>query len=64
VLFTVLEEGAVSGIVQLAEVHYMQETYCILHMEFSWLRTKQCSLSALFWVICNELIIISIQSIV
>jgi hypothetical protein len=94
-LVTVLEEGAVSGIVQLAEVmyitcrgtehhmqrhctshaealhitcrgtiHHLHETYCILHMEFGWLRTEQYSSGALFWVICHELIINSIQSLV
>lgn len=62
--FTVLEEGAVSGFLQLAEVHHMQETYCLLHMEFGWLLTKEYSPSTLFCVICRELSIISIQSIV
>ena len=59
-LVSLLEEGAVSCIIQLAEVHNMQETYCILHMVFGWLRTKQYSPSALFRVICHESVIISI----
>jgi len=61
---SVLEDGAVSAIVPLAEVRHMQETYCILPMEFGWFRTKQSTPSALFWVICCEFIIISTQSLV
>jgi hypothetical protein len=63
-LVTILEESAASHIIQLAEVHHMHKTYCLLHMEVGWLRTKQYSPSALFRIICCALIIISMQSIV
>jgi hypothetical protein len=63
-LVSVLEDGAVSAIVPLAELCHMQETYCILPLEFGWFRTKQYTPSALFWVICCEFIIIIIQSLV